>query len=491
VTDLIDADLCVIGGGAAGLSVAAGAAQMGARTVLIERGRMGGDCLNTGCVPSKALLAAAHRAAAAAEAAAFGVILPPPTIDGQAVFAHVRAVIAGIAPHDSVERFTGLGVSVIAADARFTGRTEVTAGSIHVRARRVVVATGGQPDTGGVPGLAATPYLTNETVFGLDAMPDHLIVIGGGPIGVEMAQAFARLGARVSLVQRRTILPREDPALVAVVRARLVADGVRLIENATVRRVEEIRGGDTATDAAGGGPAPGVAVTVATATGEQRLAGSHLLVAIGRRPTVDGLALEEAGIACLADGIPVDTRLRTSNRRVFAIGDVVAGWPRHTHVAAYQAGIVLRNALFRLPTRADRRVLPRVTYADPELAQVGLTEAEAAAAGHRARVVEAAFAGNDRARAERRSEGRIRVVVGRLGRILGCGIAGPAAGELIQPWVLAMEQRLRIGAMARTVAPYPTLGEISKRVAGTYFQPSLFGPRTRWLVRQLARLDRG
>jgi pyruvate/2-oxoglutarate dehydrogenase complex dihydrolipoamide dehydrogenase (E3) component len=481
MTGVIEADLCVIGAGAAGLSVAAGAAQMGARTVLIERARMGGDCLNVGCVPSKALLAAAHRAAVAGSAAAFGVRLAPADIDDRAVYDHVEAMIAAIAPHDSAERFQRLGVTVLAAAARFTGATEVMAGAQRIQARRVVIATGSQPSRPPVPGLAATPHLTNETIFGLGRLPAHLIILGGGPVGVEMAVAHRRLGARVSLVQRRDILPRDDAELVAVVRNRLVAEGIALYEQATVRQVGGDGSGLTGGDAA-------VWLTIATAAGEHRLAGSHLLVATGRQPTTDGLALEEAGIVSLADGIAVDRRLRTSNRRVFAIGDVVAGWPRHTHVAAYHAGVVLKNALFHLPVLADPGGVPRVTYTDPELAQVGLTEADAAAAGRRCTVLRASFADNDRARSERRTEGLIKVVVGRRGRILGCGIAGVAAGELIQPWVLALHRRLPIAALATMIAPYPTLGDISKRVAGSYYAPSLFGARTRWLVRQLARL---
>lgn len=481
MTRLLEADICIIGAGAAGLSVAAGAAQLGARTVLIERGRMGGDCLNSGCVPSKSLLAAARRASVG-DAARFGVGLGTPSIDATQLYAHVADVIAGIAPNDSAARFTRLGATVIAAAARFTAADELLAGDQRVRARRFVVATGSQPALPSVPGLAATPHLTNETVFDLGRLPQHLIIIGGGPIGVEMAEAHRRLGARVSLVQRRTILPRDDPDLVAPVRARLRADGVAIFEAATLRAISG--DGSGALD-----DAEAVRVTLATAAGEQTLRGSHLLVAAGRQPTIDGLALEEAGIAVAADGIVVDARLRTSNRRIFAIGDVVAGWPRYTHIAAYHATVVIRNALFRLPARADARVVPRVTYTDPELAQVGLTEAEAAVSGRRFTVVRADFADNDRARCERRGDGLLKAVIGRRGRILGCGITGVAAGELIQPWVLAMQRRLPIAAMATMIAPYPTFGEISKRAAGSYFAPSLFGARSRWLVRQLARLD--
>ncbi len=482
MTAVVEADLCIVGAGSAGLSVAAGAAQMGARTVLIERGRMGGDCLNYGCIPSKSLIAAARLAAASATAPALGVSLGPPVIDAAAVHRHVEDVIRGIAPHDSVERFQRLGVTVIAANARFSGPREMEAGGKILRARRFVVASGSSPSIPPIPGLASIPFFTNETIFDLDVVPSHLIIIGGGPIGAELAHAHRRLGAKVTLLQRSTLLPRDDPELVAVVRARLLADGVDVREGVHVLR-------------AGNGDAPGdgapadaaVRIVVADEGGEQTLVGSHLLVAAGRRANVDGLALDKAGIAYTPQGIVVDRRLRTSNRKVFAIGDVTGGL-QFTHVAGYQAGIVLKNALFRWPARADDRCVPRVTYTDPELAQVGLTERAAGTKGIPHRVLRVPYAKNDRARTERRTDGLIKVIAGDRGRILGAGIVGEHAGELIHTWVLAMSQRLKIGAIATMIAPYPTRGELNKRVAGTYFTPSLFGPKTRRLVRLLARL---
>jgi pyruvate/2-oxoglutarate dehydrogenase complex dihydrolipoamide dehydrogenase (E3) component len=480
MTAVVKADLCIIGAGSAGLSVAAGAAQMGARTVLIERGRMGGDCLNYGCVPSKSLIAAGRLAAIPARSPAFGVSLGPPVIDGAAVHRHVEEVIREIAPHDSVERFESLGVRVIAADARFAGRREVVAGDKLVRARRFVIASGSLPTVPPIAGLASTPFLTNETVFDLEAVPSHLIILGGGPVGTEMAHAQRRLGARVTLLQRSTLLPRDDPELVGVVRARLLADGVDVRERVRIVRTEGISG------AHGTAPTDAVRVVVAGDGGEQTIAGSHLLVAAGRRPNIDGLALDAAGITSTPQGIVVDRRLRTSNRRVFAIGDVTGGM-QFTHVAGYHAAIVIKNALFRWPARADHRCVPWVTYTDPELAQVGLTESAAQGQRIRHRVLRATYATNDRARTERRTDGLIKVVVGRGGHILGAGIVGEQAGELIHTWVLAMSQRLKIGAVATMIAPYPTLGELNKNAAGTYFTPSLFSPQTRRLVRFLAR----
>lgn len=469
--ETLQVDLCVIGAGSGGLSVAAGAAQMGASVALVERARMGGDCLNTGCVPSKALLAAGHAAASARRGGRFGLHPAIPGIDPERAFDHVRATIAAIEPHDSVERFEGLGVRVIQAAARFVGPTEIEAGETRVRARRVVVATGSRAFVPPIAGLETVPYLTNATLFDMNAVPSHLGIVGGGPVGVEMAQAFAGLGARVTVLEMASLLPADDPDLVAVVRARLSGDGIDIREGIRVESVEKTADG------------------IALVAGPHRFDLSHLLIAAGRTPNVEGLNLEAAGVDCGPAGIPVDARLRTANRHVFAIGDVVAGQPNFTHVAGHHAGIVLRNALFRLPAKVRTAAMPWVTYTDPELANVGLTEAQARAAhGGAVRVLTAAFADNDRAVAEAATEGLIKAITDAKGRILGCGIVGPRAGELIQPWVLAMENKLKIGALAATIAPYPTFGEISKRAAGSFYTAKLFGPWTRRIVRLLARL---
>ena len=468
--DLIEADLCVVGAGSGGLSVAAGAAQLGARTVLVEKDRMGGDCLNHGCVPSKSLLAAGHAAQSMREGGRFGVRPVEPEIDFDRVHAHVQEVIAGIAPHDSVERFEGLGVTVIKGHARFIDRDRIEVEGREVRARRLVLATGSRPAVPPVDGLDAVPYLTNETVFDLTERPERLLVLGGGPIGTELAQAFRRLGAAVTVADMGPILPKDDPELVAVVRRRLLAEGIELREHARVVAAEA-----------------GPALILEDGAGRQRLEGTHLLLATGRRPNVEDLGLERAGIAFDRNGIQVDARLRTTNRRVFAIGDC-AGGLQFTHLAGYHAGIVIRNALFRLPARASTRAIPRVTFTDPELAAVGLGEAAAAAEGRKVEVLRWAFADNDRARTERRTEGLVKAVVSPRGRVLGGAIVGAHAGELILPWVLAVERRLKLGALANLVAPYPTLGEVTKRVAGSWFTPRLFSARTRRLVRLLAWL---
>ncbi len=467
----IEADLCVIGAGSGGLSVAAGAAQMGARVVLIEKGRMGGDCLNTGCVPSKALIAAAHAAHGVRTSGRFGVNGHEPAIDFRAVHDHVRGVIAGIAPHDSVERFEGLGVQVIRAAARFTSPSEAEAGDARIRARRFVVATGSSAAVPPIPGLGGTPFLTNETVFDLAERPEHLVVIGGGPMGLEMAQAHRRLGTAVTVLDAGRILPKDDPEAVEVVRRRVLAEGVALHEGVKVLSVAR-RGN-------------GVAVAIEADGQERTVAGSHLLVAAGRRANVGGLGLEAAGIKHSPRGIKVDARLRTTNKRVFAVGDV-AGGHQFTHVASHHAGIVIRNALFRWPAKADTHAVPWVTYTDPELAHVGLRAAEAEAQGHKASVA-SPFAEIDRARAERETEGFAKIVIGKRGRILGATIVGRGAGELILPWVLAIGQGLKVGAMAGVIAPYPTLSEVSKRAAGAHYAPKLFSDGTRRIVRLLQR----
>ncbi len=473
MTGMLTPDICVLGAGSAGLSIAAGASQMGAETVLIEKAEMGGDCLNYGCIPSKALLVAAKAAATHRHTAALGVHFEAPRVDFRGVHDHVRGVIEAIAPMDSVERFEGLGVTVLRHAARFVNSREVEAGGVRVRARRFVVATGSRPMVPPIPGLDGVDFLTNETVFGLTQLPAHLIVIGGGPIGCELGQAFRLLGARVSIVEMGGILPKDDPELVAVLRNRLRADGIELHEGAKVVAVE--RSGAE------------VAVRIERDGENLTIAGSTLLLAAGRAPALDDLGLEAAGVDRDRGGLVVDRRLRTSNPRVYGAGDA-AGGPHFTHMAGYHAGIVIKNVLFRLPAKVDIRALPWVTYTAPELAQVGLTEEAARQAHGEVRILRWPFAENDRAQAERHGSGLVKAITTPGGKILGASIVGSQAGELIQPWVLAISQGLKVGALAQMIAPYPTLGEASKRAAGSYYLPKLFSARTKWLVRLLARL---
>ncbi len=452
----IETDICVIGAGSGGLSVAAGAVQMGARVVLIEAGEMGGDCLNFGCVPSKALIAAAKAAEAQRTGAGFGVAAVEPRVDFGKAKDHVAAVIAQIAPIDSQARFERLGVQVIRAFARFTGPREVEAGGQMIRARRFVIATGSRPFVPPIQGADTVPYYTNETIFEARDKPAHLVVIGGGPIGMEMAQAHRRLGSEVTVIEGARALGREDPEMAAVVLATLKAEGIAIVEGQPVVRLSGEAG----------------AVEVLLGDGAV-ITGSHLLMAVGRKVSLEGMNLEAAGVAYTPKGVTVDARLRSSNRRIFAVGDA-AGGLQFTHVASYHAGIVVRQTVLGLPAKATMRAMPRATYTDPELAQVGLTEAEARAAhGDRLTVVRAEFHHNDRAIAEAKDKGLIKVmIIG--GRPVGASIVGPQAGELIALWALAISAKLKMSAIAGMVAPYPTLGEVSKRAAGAYFSPKLF-----------------
>jgi len=460
----IETDILVIGGGSGGLSVAAGAVQMGARVVLLEGHKMGGDCLNYGCVPSKALLAAAAVAHGQGGNAAMGVDPGRASIDYGKAKDFVASVIGQIAPHDSVERFEGLGVTVIEAFGRFISPTEVQAGERVITARRIVIATGSSPFVPPIPGLSEVPYYTNETIFDLRARPDHLLVIGGGPIGMEMAQAHRRLGSKVTVIEGQKVFAKDDPELAAILVQKLRDEGIEIVEGALAHSVSS-SGGD---------------ITVSTSGGS--FCGTHLLMAVGRKANLERLNLEAAGVACDRTGIKVDAGLRSSNRRVYAIGDV-AGGLQFTHVAGYHAGVVIRSMLFGLPAKAKSTHIPWATYTDPELAQVGLTEAQAREKyGARLQVARFDFGASDRAMATGKTTGLIKVMVVK-GRPVGASIVGAGAGELIGIWAMALANNLKMSAIAATVLPYPTMGEINNRVAGAYFSPKLFeSPFIRWMV---------
>ena len=453
---MLKADICIIGAGSGGLSLAAGAAQMGARVVLIEGAEMGGDCLNTGCVPSKSLLAAAKAAQAMRTGAGFGITPVEPQIDFGAVKDHVAGVIAKIAPHDSQERFEGLGVTVIRDWARFSGPAEVVAGGQTIRARRFVIATGSRAAIPPIPGVEDVGYLTNETIFALRERPEHLLVLGGGPIGMEMAQAHRRLGCKVTVIEGAKALGRDDPEMAAVVLEALRAEGVVIAEGQGVARLRKLDG-----------------QIEAVLTDGSVITGSHLLIAAGRQVSLERLNLEAAGVDYTKRGVTVGANLRsTSNRRVYAMGDA-AGGLQFTHVAGAHAGVLVRQLLLGLPAKAATLV-PWVTYTDPELAQVGLTEAEARAAhGDKLTVLRTEFGANDRAMAEAKGKGLVKVMVVK-GRPVGASIVGPQAGELIGFWALAISARLKLSAVAGVILPYPTLGETAKRVTGAYFSPKLF-----------------
>lgn len=464
-------DICVIGAGSGGLSVAAAAAAFGVPVVLIERGRMGGDCLNAGCVPTKALLAAAKRAQAVRTASAVGIGAGEPSVDFSAVMGHVRRTIGAIAPNDSVARFTAMGVTVIQASARFADPATVEAGGRRVRARRFVIATGSRARLPAVPGLAEAGALTNETLLDLTSLPAHLLVVGAGPMGLEMAQAFRRLGSRVSVIEATRPLAKDDPECVSLVLDALRREGVELIAPATLRRVEKT--------------ASGVRAIIDRDGRAGIVEGSHLLVAAGREPVTDGLGLEAAGIGVTAGGIAVGADLRTANRRVYAIGDVAGSW-QLTHLANHHAGLVVRSILFRLPARATTRAIPWVTYTEPELAQVGLRDVEARERGD-IRVLRWPFHENDRARAEGEAQGEVKLVTTRRGRILGATIVGPQAGEMIALMQLAVLERMNVRRLAAMTFPYPTLSEAIKRAAMSFYTPGLTKPALRRILGYLRR----
>ena len=455
----IKTDICVIGAGSGGLSVAAGAVQMGARVVLIEGHKMGGDCLNYGCVPSKALLAEAKAVNARGRA--------PKPEDFTAAMAHVKATIEKIAPHDSVERFEGLGVQVIKGWARFTGPDRVEVDGKTITARRFVIATGSRALVPPIEGLENVPYMTNETLFTQTECPGHLLIIGAGPIGMEMAQAHRRLGARVTVIDAAKALSRDDPEATAPVLETLRGEGVEIVEDAQIERVS--------------GRAGAIEVQV---KGGTIFVGTHLLVAVGRKPNLERLELKSAGIRHDASGIKVDARLRSSNRRVHAIGDV-AGQGQFTHLAGYHAGVIIRSMLFGLPARARHDHIPHVTYTAPQLAQIGLTEAAAKRKyGAQLSVWRVGYDQIDRALAEGREDGFCKLMVVK-GRPVGVTIVGAQAGEVIAPLCLAISARMKLSALAGTVLPYPTLAEIGKRAAGAYFSPKLFDNLT---VKRVVRL---
>jgi pyruvate/2-oxoglutarate dehydrogenase complex dihydrolipoamide dehydrogenase (E3) component len=465
-------DLCIIGAGAAGLSVAAAAAAFGVRTVLVEKGEMGGECLHTACIPSKALIAAARLAKWPALAPRVAQERVPPILEHQRVLAHVNGVIADIAPADSAARYKALGVEVIKAEAAFIDRATVKVGETLIKARRFVIASGAQPAIPEIAGLDAVSYLTNETVFALSERPRHLLVIGAGSVGSELGQAFRRLGSEVTLFDSARLLPREDAEVAGIVRGAFERDGLRLHESIKLAAVAAT--------------ADGVRLHYSDqASAPRQATGTHLLIAAGRMPRTKGLGLEEGWIKFDASGIIVDYGMRTSNPRVFAIGDCVGGafggW-RFTHAASLQANLVIRSAFFRLPSRFDPLLVPRVTFTDPEIASVGLSEDEARAKHGAIRICRFALGETDRARAEGEREGLVKLVASPNGRLFGAAICGRAAGEMIPLWTLALKEKMKLSKIASLVTPYPTLSEASRRAALEFYTPLARRPLVRRLL---------
>jgi pyruvate/2-oxoglutarate dehydrogenase complex dihydrolipoamide dehydrogenase (E3) component len=461
-----DYDIGIIGGGAAGLTVAAGAAQLGAKTLLVEKeDRLGGDCLHFGCVPSKTLIKSAQVYHLMKNATEFG--LPQaevPDVNFKQIRHRIQSVIATIQEHDSEARFCKLGAKVIFGQARFVDEHIIQVNGKQYHAKNWVIATGSSPALPPIPGLDGTPHLTNKEIFYLDHLPASMIVLGAGPIGIEMSQAFNRLGTQVAVVDRADqILIKEDKDMADTVQEVLAAEGVAFHLNASIQEVR-----DLGTEKQ---------VTLANADGKKReLRAEVLLVAMGRGANTQGLGLDAIGVKVERTGIKVDKRLRTSRKHIYAAGDVNGGF-QFTHAAGYEGGIVVSNAIFHLPRKVDYTFLPWATYTHPELASIGMSEKSAAAAGIETRVWTEAFKDNDRSLAEGEETGRIKLVVDTKEKPLGVQILGPRAGDLIGEWVAALNGKVKIATLAGAIHPYPTLVEINKKVAGSLFAPKIFSEK--------------
>lgn len=465
-------DICVIGAGSGGIAFATMAAAFGRRVVLVEKHRLGGGGLS-GSIPSKALVAAARRAHAMRTASDFGIASVEPQIDYRAVQSHIRGAVSAAAPNDSVERLTGLGIRVILGAARFLDKRTLLAGDYRVTAQRFVIATGSSPAMPDIAGLDTCAYLTNETIFDIDRKIPHLLVVGGGPIGLELAQSLLRLGSRVTVIEASKALGAVDPELRSLALERLRTEGITILEGATVEQVS--------------GDSVSVELQISEGGQQRTVRGTHLLVAAGRVPNTTGLNLEAAAIKYDQAGIKVNRSLKTSNRKVYAIGDIVGG-PQFTHIANYHASIIVRRIVFRLPARLDATNLTWAVFTDPEVAQSGLTEEQAHAQFGKIQVYRWPYYENDRAQAERATDGMVKVVTDRKGIIRGAGIVGAQAGDLIQMWSLAMAQGLAIKDMAQWMSPYPTLSEINKRAAFGYYATAAAKPLVRKAISWLRKL---
>jgi len=461
-------DICVIGGGSAGLVVAAGGASLGAKVVLIEKHILGGDCLNYGCVPSKTLLHSARVAHTIRDAGRYGVEPATPQVNIADVMQRVSDVIKTIEVHDSPERFRGMGIDVVFGAGKFTSPDAFQVNDRTITAKHFVIATGSRPAIPPVEGIENIPYLTNESVFSINEPVPSLIILGGGPIGIEMAQAFTRLGSKVTVIQHnKCILPREDDDLSEVVKQRLEHEGVEFHLDCSSKRVS--------------GSAGNIELVFESRDGEQHtVRGTHLLVAAGRTANSEGLGLEKANVETKNGRIVTDKRLRTTNRRIYACGDIVGPY-LFTHMAEHHASVVLRNAIFRLPARIEERVIPWCTFSDPELARVGISETEAQQQGIQFNVYKFPFKDIDRAQAEGETDGLAKIITDKKGRLLGAALVGPNAGELIHEYVLAIAKRMKAADLSGIIHIYPTLAQINRRVADARMKEGLTPTAKKWI----------
>lgn len=461
-------DIAVIGGGAGGLVVASVAAQLDLRVALVEKEQLlGGDCLHYGCVPSKALLRTAHVAHTVTNAGDYGISAGNANTDMGRVNAYINDAVTTIQQHDSHERFRELGCDIYTGNARFTDAHHIQVNDAALNARRFVIATGSRAWVPDIEGIGAVSYLTNEDMYSLEALPESLLVLGAGPVGVEMAQAYARLGSRVTLIElAEHILPRFDHEVSRVLKEQLLMDGINIVHGAVARvsQQQNIR-------------------TIVMDDG-RKFSGDQLLVAIGRRPVVDELDLDRAGVEYTDNGIKVNARMQSSRRHIYACGDVTGLMP-FTHVAEQQAGVVIANALFRIPKRMSYRVIPAVVYTQPECAQIGLTRDEAQQDAS-TEVIRFDLKQLDRAVADNTTRGFIKLIV-KKGRIAGAQVIGHHAGEVIHELALAMQENMKLSKITALVHAYPGYSQLNRRVASQYYRDSLFSPFSKKLVRFLSR----
>ncbi|WP_017931978.1 dihydrolipoyl dehydrogenase family protein [Robiginitomaculum antarcticum] len=471
-------DLCIIGAGSGGLSIASGAAQLGRSVVLYERSEMGGDCLNSGCVPSKALIAAGKHAQAFRTGAPFGIEAAEPNVDFAAMQAHVKDVIATIAPIDSQERFEGMGCTVIRESARFSGPNEVQSDSYIVKAKRIIIATGSVASIPPIDGLDGVKYQTNETIFDLEGQPKTLMILGAGPIGFELGQAFQRLGTAVHIIDLAEPLGKMEPEHARVLIEALKSEGVTFHAPAKTKSISQ----------------RGKTITITFEDG-QTLKGDCLLVATGRKPVTEGLDLDKAGIETVKHGyIDTDDCLRTTNKSVYAVGDV-SGKGGLTHAAGYHASVIIKAFYFLPPLiarwkgKATTDRMPASIYSQPELATIGVTENAAIEkfGADKVRCVSWDYADNDRAIAERHTGGGVKLVATKGGTLLGASIVGPQAGELIHVVSAAMANNIKISGLTGMISPYPTRGEAIKRAAGSWYTDKLFGPFGQFIAKTMSR----
>jgi pyruvate/2-oxoglutarate dehydrogenase complex dihydrolipoamide dehydrogenase (E3) component len=461
-----DYDIGIIGGGAAGLTIASGAAQLGAKVLLIEKEpSLGGDCLHFGCVPSKTLIHSAHVYHLMQHAERFGLpktAIPP--VDFKQIARRIQKVIATIQHHDSEERFCGLGAKVLFGEVVFVDEHTIDLGGQRQSAKNWVIATGSSPAVPPILGLNHTTFLTNREIFSLDHLPESMVILGGGPIGIEMAQAFNRLGTRVTVVDRSDqILGKEDKDMADRVASFMQGEGVCFFLEASIEEVLETNGHKS--------------VKIMDGSGESRVLNpEQILVAMGRVPNVQNMGLEDIGVVYDRYGIGVDKRMRTNHKHIYAAGDVSGGF-QFTHTAGYEGGLVVSNAIFRLPRKADYTYLPWCTYTDPELASIGMNEKTAASKGLDYTVWIEEFKDNDRSLAEGETTGIVKMILDAREKPLGVQILGPRAGDLLSEWVAILNGKVKLSTLAAAVHPYPTLGEINKRVAGSFFSPKIFSEK--------------